>query len=76
MFWLSSTGDPEFVVDVGTGVCSLTIFINWLVLIFRDSTDNPVSVPHCPAAWHDMLLSVSPELRGDDGGFAHPSFPS
>jgi hypothetical protein len=45
LFWLSSTAAPEFVVNVGAGVCSLAIFINWLVLIFYDSTDKPVSVP-------------------------------
>jgi hypothetical protein len=44
LFWLSSTAAPEFVVNVGAGVCSLAIFINWLVLIFYDSTDKPVSV--------------------------------
>jgi hypothetical protein len=43
--WVSSTGAPEFVVNVGAGVCSLAIFITWLVFIFCDSIDKPVSVP-------------------------------
>jgi hypothetical protein len=38
LFWLPSTGVPEFVVNVGAGVCSLAIFINWLEFTFCDST--------------------------------------
>jgi hypothetical protein len=32
LFWLSSTGDPEFVVNVGTGICSLAIFTASIVI--------------------------------------------
>ena len=52
LFWLSSTDIPALVVNVGAGVCSLAIFINWLELISSDSIGvRPVG-----------LISLQPDL--------------
>src|SRR5260221_14418136 len=53
LFWLSSTGAPDAVVNVGAGICFLALFINSLELIFRDWIGNS-----------DLgLISRQPDMR-------------